>query len=97
MSKVFARQSDIEKYTVLYDRVDGIWLDSFEEEWIDEETIKYHLDNKKIVCIVSPELHGREYKERWNIYKNVDKKYDNNQLVICTDYPIIARSFFNGK
>jgi hypothetical protein len=95
--KVFSRQSDIEKTIVLYDDVYGVWLDAFIDEWVDEATIKYHINNDKKVCIVSPELHGRKYKERWEMYKNIDNNLKSNQLILCTDYPIEARSFFNEQ
>lgn len=92
--KIFTRHSDIEGECVLYSKANGVWLDAFEEEWIDEKIINYHLSNEKKICIVSPELHGREYLERWNLYKSVDKNLKSNEIILCTDKPIEARKFF---
>lgn len=92
---IFTRQSDIEKEIVLYEKSCGIWLDSFEDEWIDEKTIEYHVRNNKKVCIVSPELHNRNYRERWEVYKKIDDKFKNSEIFLCTDKAIEARSFFN--
>ena len=66
-------------------------LDSFEKEWFDTSTIKDLLAINKRVCIVSPELHGREYKKFWNTIKSLSNEKD---LMLCTDYPEEAKVFF---
>ncbi|NFO55422.1 hypothetical protein FDB39_00785 [Clostridium botulinum] len=91
--KYFTRQSEYEKELVLYENADGVWIDAFtEESWITEELINYHLNNGKKVCIVSPDLHKREYMEFWNKLKNF--KIDFNNIILCTDFPMEARAFF---
>ena len=55
------------------------------------EEIKNILNQDKEVCIVSPDLHKREYKKVWNIYRNI------NGIMLCTDYPMEAKEFFNVK
>lgn len=92
--KVFTRQSDIEKLSVLYEKANGVWLDAFYEEWIDIDIIKYHLNNNKKVCIVSPELHGRQYIDRWKLYKKMLKELRSDDVMLCTDKPVEAREFF---
>ncbi|EOV3213089.1 hypothetical protein ACOBC6_001801, partial [Campylobacter jejuni] len=58
--------------------------------------IKKHIDNAKSVCIVSPELHKRDYKKEWQEYKQIEKELQvQDKLMICTDYPDEARRFFN--
>lgn len=89
----FSRQSDIEKHPILYKEADGVWIDELFESWIDEKTIQFHLNNKKRVCIVSPELHKKDHLSSWNKYKTFS---DHNELMICTDYPNNAREIFNG-
>ena len=95
--KYFTRQSDIETIPYFYKKAHGIWLDSFiSTEWITKDLIKKHLDAGKFVCIVSPELHGNNnYKLLWDRVK----KYNLNseQIMLCTDYPEEARSFFYEK
>lgn len=46
---------------------------------ITKEVIEKHIKNNKQICIVSPDLHKRE----WQHYKIIDN------LMICTDYPEI--------
>jgi glycerophosphoryl diester phosphodiesterase len=93
--KSFTRESEYEMAPSFYDDACGIWLDEFKDHWIDKETIKKHIDNNKNVCIVSPDLHKREYKKEWQHYKEIEKELGISNLMICTDYPEIAKEFFN--
>ncbi len=88
---VFTRMSEVEKKPVWLEQSQGVWLDSFEKEWFDTSTIKDLLAINKRVCIVSPELHGREYKKFWNTIKSLSNEKD---LMLCTDYPEEAKVFF---
>lgn len=88
---VYTRHSDLEKELVLYDKSAGVWMDEFDNEWIHEEAISYHLKNNKKVCIVSPELHGKDYRNKWSMYKTIK----NDEVILCTDKPIEAVEFFN--
>ncbi|EAK7841900.1 hypothetical protein ACTN5O_001278 [Campylobacter jejuni] len=93
---VFTRQSEYEKQPSFYNEACGVWMDEFYEHWIDENIIREHLENNKKICIVSPELHKRDFKKEWQEYKEISKKLDNgDNLMLCTDYPIQAREFFN--
>jgi hypothetical protein len=94
--KIFSRQSEYEKEPYLYNEVNGIWLDEFRQHWIDERIIQQHLAQKKTVCIVSPELHKRNYKEEWEHYKYITYKFGLENLMLCTDYPNEAKTFFNS-
>ena len=90
----YTRQSEIECNPFLYEDSYGIWLDCFYKDWIDKETILFHYGNKKNMCIVSPELHGRPYKEAWQTYKDIMKSNPNIEISICTDYPTEAKEYF---
>jgi len=92
---VFTRQSEYEKESSFYEEAQGIWLDEFHHHWISKETISYHVNMKKQICIVSPDLHKRDYKAEWEHYKKIEKELGINNLMLCTDYPEIAREFFN--
>ncbi|EAK9994160.1 hypothetical protein A9458_04775 [Campylobacter lari] len=93
---VFTRQSEYEKQPSFYNEACGVWMDEFYEHWINEKIIREHLENNKKICIVSPELHKRDFKKEWQEYKEISKKLDNDDsLMLCTDYPIQAREFFN--
>lgn len=89
----FTRQSEFERETVLYEKVQGVWMDEFSEQWITEEQIKLHVHHKKKIYIVSPELHKRQHLSRWEDYRS----YDNDLIkhcYLCSDLPEEARAFF---
>ena len=92
--KAFTRESEYEKIPSFYDEAYGIWLDEFQGHWITKEVIEKHIKNNKQICIVSPDLHKREYKKEWQHYKEMEKELGINNLMICTDYPEEAKEFF---
>lgn len=93
---VFTRQSEYEVTPVLYTESQGVWLDEFYRHWINEEIILSHLNNHKKVCIVSPDLHGRDFLQVWEDYKRIIKKHGlQNRIMLCTDYTSEARIFFH--
>jgi glycerophosphoryl diester phosphodiesterase len=91
---VFGRQSEFEQSIPFYDKVTGVWLDTFEKIWYTEDTVNRHLQNGKQVCIVSSELHNRNYPEHWQNLKSWSI-VQNDNLILCTDYPEAARKYFN--
>jgi len=93
--KVFTRESEYEKIPSFYDEAYGVWLDEFQGHWINKEVIEKHIKNSKQICIVSPDLHKREYKKEWQHYKEIEKELGIDNLMICTDYLEIAKEFFN--
>lgn len=91
--KYFTRQSEYEKECVLYDDASGVWIDAFiEESWITEELLNEHLSKGKKVCLVSPDLHKRQYLSFWNKLRDSKVNFDN--VILCTDFPSEAREFF---
>ena len=92
VKNVFTRQSEYEKDPSFYEKANGVWLDSFEEDWFDNNLISAHLARGKMVCIVSPELHKRSHLESWKKYKFLSTE---KNLFLCTDFPEEAREFFN--
>lgn len=88
---VFTGLSDIVPEPIMFDRAKGVWLDCFNSDWFGAEEVKKILDKNKKVCIVSPDLHKREYKNVWCRYKDIP------DIMLCTDYPDEAKEFFNGK
>jgi len=94
--KMFTRQSEYEEYPVLYKESQGVWLDCFEGEWYDINVIKNHVNNKKKVCIVSPELHGRDYCQLWEQIKNKLSENEKKNISLCTDLPNEAEEFFSN-
>lgn len=92
--KAFTRESEYEETPSFYNEACGIWLDEFQGHWIDKEVVSRNIKNNKQICIVSPDLHKREYKKEWQHYKTIEKELGINNLMICTDYPEIAKEFF---
>jgi hypothetical protein len=93
---VFTRESEFEKELPFYTQSLGVWIDEFENHWIDEKTIQKHIQNDKIVCIVSPELHQRSYLSEWEEYRKIQKSA-SEKIMICTDFPEKARLYFNEE
>ncbi len=94
---IFVRHSDIEPHLPLplYEHATGVWLDAFHNHsWITSETIQLHLGNHKSVCLVSPELHGRDPFEFWHFLKYAPPLEDD-RLLLCTDSPEEAKLFFS--
>ncbi|MBI4845308.1 MAG: hypothetical protein HY810_02355 [Candidatus Omnitrophica bacterium] len=90
---IAARQSEFEKEPFFYSQVQWLWLDEFEKHWIDNKTIVKHIENGKKVCIVSPELHGRNHEKAWAQYSKLPEKYFK-YMALCTDFPDEAERFF---
>jgi hypothetical protein len=91
---VFARMSEVESQIPWFDLVNGIWLDSFDDEWFDEGFIRDLIMQGKRVCVVSSELHDRSHLKLW---KSLLSLSDNDSLILCTDLPEQAQNFFAGK
>jgi glycerophosphoryl diester phosphodiesterase len=93
--KVFSRESEYESIPSFYEEAIGVWLDEFKSHWITRETIEKHIVEKKAICIVSPDLHKREYRAEWEDYKQIEKELGIDNLMLCTDYPETAKEFFS--
>jgi len=93
---IFTRQSEYEQIPSFYQEAKGIWLDEFYTHWINSQIIEEHLNNNKKICIVSPDLHKRDYIQEWQEYKEIESKFKNANLMLCTDQIEEARRFFNA-
>jgi hypothetical protein len=92
---VFTRASEFEKQPTCYDRAIGVWFDAFRDEWYGAPHVEAFLRDGKKVCVVSPELHGRDPKSLWMMLRSSSVK-DHPDLMLCTDIPEQAVSFFGG-
>lgn len=90
----FTRASEHERSPPCYDKAIGVWLDAFESQWYSADTIAAYLRDGKQVCIVSPELHGRDPVALWSSLRGALQAHPS--LMLCTDWPEQARTFF-GK
>lgn len=94
--RYFTRQSEYEAEQLLYSDAAGVWVDGFEStDWITEELISNHQKNGKTVCLVSPDLHHREYLPFWEWLRQC--AVDVDAVMLCTDYPDEARAFFSDR
>jgi hypothetical protein len=87
---VFTRMSEVEKSPSWLSHSAGVWLDAFENDWFVYEDIQKILNWGKRVCVVSPELHQRDYKPVWEMLKSCN----HEQMLLCTDYPEDAQNYF---
>lgn len=92
----YTRHSEHEPSPAFYDLASGVWLDEFQRHWLTDDTIEGHLALGKSVCIVSPELHRREYHAEWQHYRSLEQRIGKNRLMLCTDFPEQAHEYFNA-
>lgn len=82
----FARQSEHEVVPSLLGQARGVWIDCFESDWIDESTIQDHVTAGRLVCLVSPELHGRPHEHEWTRWSSWPVMA-LTAVHVCTDLP----------
>lgn len=90
--KVFTRMSEFEPVPVLLDKAQGIWMDEWENSWINTDVIKKYIEKGKLISIISPEIHGRDKSVLWDNLKQF-KNFD--EIMLCTDIPCAAEEYFN--
>lgn len=93
--KVLTGLSDLNLIPPMIEDSNGVWLDSFKGDWFGPDMINQLLLKKKLVCIVSPDLHKRDHKWQWRMIKD-NGLHHRNGLLICTDMPEEARDYFFG-
>jgi|TARA_B110000908_G_C10267209_1_gene465471 hypothetical protein len=90
---VYCRVSEVERDPPWLEECRGVWLDSFANDWYEVVDIERYLNLNKAVCVVSPELHGRDYEYLWDALKVLKNE---EHLYLCTDNPEKAKIFFKG-
>jgi len=95
---IFARYSEFEPKSDMWELCDGLWYDSFSPKPINYKILIDAASNSKRVSIVSEELHGRTVIQQWSEIKAFLKDNDplSEKLILCTDIPEKAQEFFNG-
>ena len=66
---VFGRLSELEPPSPFTRACAGIWLDAFESIWFGARVLSDVLSVGQHVCIVSPELHGRDPEQLWSMLR----------------------------
>lgn len=90
---IFTRLSEVEQSPVWFDTAVGVWLDAFNGEWYSNDLITSLLEKGKRVCIVSPELHGRDPSSLWERLLSLPQ---HSGLLLCTDRPLDAHKIFRS-
>jgi hypothetical protein len=96
--RFFTRQSEHEPTPALYQAAAGVWVDGFAGDWVSAPDVARHLDAGKAVCLVSPELHGRDPMPlwgalgRWLAETRIPTAASQTGLMLCTDQPERARA-----
>lgn len=89
---VYGRVSEVEPAPAWADRCAGVWLDAFDGLWYGADTVAA-LAARSAVCVVSPELHGRDHTAAWALLKSLPSGVAP-RVSLCTDLPEAAREFF---
>ncbi|GBQ86794.1 hypothetical protein AA13595_1985 [Gluconacetobacter johannae DSM 13595] len=92
---IFTRHSDVERHPICYDEAEGVWLDAFYSDWFGPDNVRMHLSAGKKVCIVSPDLHGRDYGHVWEGLRTSGLA-SHPDVMLCTDSPDKGRAFFGS-
>lgn len=87
---IASRRSEYEKELPFYEVSSTVWVDFFYNDSLVIQEVEKYLNDGKIVCIVSPELHKRDYHNLWSQLKLIN----HANLCLCTDYPDKAKDFF---
>jgi hypothetical protein len=90
---VFTRISEVEQVPIWFDECEGVWLDQFDGVWFDVDFVRMLLDRGKRVCVVSSELHRRDYSRLWKMLQPLAAC---ENMMLCTDAPEKAKEFFGG-
>lgn len=85
--------SDIVPEPPKFKKYNGIWLDSFLSDWFNTETLDNIIAKYSHVCVVSSDLHNRQVEKQWETISKSKYLYSNN-LSLCTDNPVKAKSYF---
>jgi hypothetical protein len=96
----YCRVSEYETDPPFAEEREGLWFDAFTAQEINFEQVCAALDRGESACLVSPELHGRNYNAVWKSWRDQLNRHQNlagERLAICTDLPRDAQDFFGGS
>ena len=64
-----------------------IWIDYFEDHPLNLKNYKMIKNSNVKICLVSPELHGRDKADAYDLALNIKKSFEID--AVCTKYPEI--------
>lgn len=84
----YVRVSEYEQNDVLLGKSHGIWFDGFKSLTFNSNNTQRWLLSGKGVCVVSPELHGRDPSAFWHSLKELPfELLMHPNFMLCTDHP----------
>ena len=90
----FSRASTYEDPKPFASITSGVWVDCFTDVYpAIHDLIALYADFGRL-AIVSPDLHGRDHLAFWDMLR-VSGLPNDSSVMICTDYPKQASSFFS--
>lgn len=95
---VFTRRSEYETGSRLDEQAIGLWLDAFENYFVDPELALNVIRDGKKAALVSPELHSRAHLDAWEAWRDALARLpaeDRHLVFLCTDFPADAKNFFD--
>lgn len=90
---IYTRLSEYEKAPPFLNLSNGVWIDSFTGNFAQVAEAQKILASGNRACIVSPELHQRDYHTLWDEIA-VAGLHENPLFELCTDFPLAAHDFF---
>jgi hypothetical protein len=69
----------------IFSEPSAVWVDGFNSDWWKTSELLELGSRKRVVILVSPELHGRDPAQVWKTF--AEEFHNNPNLYICTDYP----------
>lgn len=90
-----ARHSEYEPFTPFHEQAQGVWFDSFSHQLPAISLIQRCLNESKIACVVSAELHGGAPHAQWAALEYATLSPASG-LMLCTDQPDAAQEKFNA-
>ena len=93
---LFCRASYYEDPCPFQDITAGVWIDCFNDKFPQGDTLLDLINQWPNIAFVSPELHARSHENFWHKLKDVLPKAPTSScIMLCTDYPLEAKLFFN--
>lgn len=94
----FTRISDEEPEVVGLAHAKGVWVDGFSKDWENFAALEKLIGAGAFLALVSPELHKRDKTSFWASVRSwIGGLHfsDRSRILLCTDHPNEARSYFN--
>lgn len=96
----FTRESEYETAPAFLERAQGVWMDCFHDDWIDQGAMERHLRSGRRLALVSPELHGRPHSQAWSVWRKALRSLGDREaekgVLLCTDFPEEAGRYFDA-